>query len=78
MSRSVHPSDYYDSFTANNFAMFSKEVNIYGGGNCLDFSYIKLHPNFWSPNGKPYMLGRQQAANTAAALATSTAGFTLP
>jgi hypothetical protein len=71
-------ADYYDSFTANNFAMFSKEVNIYGGGNCLEFSYIKLHPDFWSPNGKPYMLGRQQAANTAAALATSTAGFTLP
>jgi mannosyltransferase OCH1-like enzyme len=40
-------SEFFDAFTDNNFAMFSKEVNVYGGGNCIEFSYIKLHPDFW-------------------------------
>jgi hypothetical protein len=42
-------SDFYDAFRDNHFAMFSKEVNVYGGGNCIEFSYIKLHPDFWGP-----------------------------
>ncbi len=52
-------ADYYDAFTANNFAMYSKEVNVYGGGNCLEFSYIKVHQDFW----------KQQAGNATAATA---------
>jgi hypothetical protein len=38
-----------------NFTMFSKEVNVYGGGNCLEFSYIKLHPDFWGSEFKANM-----------------------
>jgi hypothetical protein len=60
-------ADYYDAFTANNFAMYNKEVNVDGGGNCVEFSYIKLHPDFWGPKGKPYMVARQQAATPALA-----------
>lgn len=37
---------FFDSFTRQNFLMFSKEVNPWGGGGCLEFSYIKLHPDF--------------------------------
>lgn len=40
-------SDFFDAFMDNHFAMFSKEVNVYGGGNCIEFSYVKLHPDFW-------------------------------
>jgi len=40
-------ADFFDAFTENNFAMYSKEVNIYGGGNCIELSYVKLHPAFW-------------------------------
>jgi hypothetical protein len=65
-------ADYYDAFTANNFAMFSKEVNVDGGGNCVEFSYIKLHPDFWGPNGQPCMRARQQVATGSAAIETST------
>jgi len=43
----LNVAEFFDSFTANHFAMFSKEVNVYGGGNCVEFSYIKLHPDFW-------------------------------
>lgn len=38
---------YFDSFVQNNYFMFSKEVNPWGGGACLEFSYIKLHPDFY-------------------------------
>jgi hypothetical protein len=54
-------ADYYDSFTANNFAMFSKEIDVHSRGNCIEFGFIKLHPDFWGPDGKPFMLGRQEA-----------------
>jgi hypothetical protein len=66
--KAMQVADYYDYFTANNFAMFSKEVNVHGGGNCLEFSYIKLHPDFWGPDCKPFMLGMKQAANATAAV----------
>ena len=40
---------YFDSFAKNNLIMYSKEVNPWGGGDCLEFSYVKLHPNFLRP-----------------------------
>jgi hypothetical protein len=33
--------------TANNFAMFSKEANVYGGAQIPE-RYIKLHPDSWA------------------------------
>jgi hypothetical protein len=45
-------ADFFDAFRANNFAMFSKEVNVHGGGSCVEFSYMKLHPDFWGTDGK--------------------------
>jgi hypothetical protein len=67
--RPMQVADYYDSFTENNFAMFSKEVNIYGGGNCLEFSYVKLHPDFWGLDGKQYQKARATVAAHHAAVA---------
>ena len=34
--------DFFNSFLENNFYMYSKEVNPWGGGSCVEFSYIKL------------------------------------
>jgi hypothetical protein len=45
-------SDFFDAFTDNNFAMFSKETNMFGGGIGVEFSYVKLHPDFWGSTGK--------------------------
>jgi mannosyltransferase OCH1-like enzyme len=41
-------SDFFDAFINNNFAMFSM-VN---GGQVMDFSYVKLHPDFRGSTGK--------------------------
>jgi hypothetical protein len=38
--KAMQVADYYDSFTANNFAMSNKEVHVHGGGNCLEFAYL--------------------------------------
>lgn len=38
---------FFDSFVENHFAMLSKEVNPWGGGQYVEFSYIKLHPSFF-------------------------------
>jgi hypothetical protein len=45
-------SDFFDAFTDNNFAMFSKDTNIFGRGLAIEFSYVKLHPDFWGKTGK--------------------------
>lgn len=37
---------FFDSFIQNNYLMFSKEVNPWGGGQYVEYSYIKLHPDF--------------------------------
>ena len=37
---------FFDSFVKNDFVMFSKEVNPWGDGKYVEFSYIKLHQNF--------------------------------
>lgn len=44
--------DYFESYQRNNFLMFSKEVNGFGGGVNYDFSYIKLHPDFLHSQAK--------------------------
>ena len=36
-------SNFFHSFTANHYAMFHKEAGLDG----FDFSYVKLHPDFW-------------------------------
>jgi Methyltransferase domain len=41
--------NYFHSYKRHQFAMFSREVNGYGGGQYYEFSYIKLHPDFWDP-----------------------------
>jgi hypothetical protein len=43
---------FFDAFVKNNFFMFSKEVNPWGGGRYLEFSYIKLHPDFLGENSR--------------------------
>jgi hypothetical protein len=71
--KALNVANYYDAFTENNFAMFSKEVNVYGGGNCLEFSYVKLHPDFWGSEFKANMgKGRLVATPTSSLLRTST------
>jgi hypothetical protein len=45
-------SEFFDAFTDNNFAMFSKDTNFFGGGSGVEFSYLKLHPDFWGKSGK--------------------------
>jgi Methyltransferase domain len=44
--------DFFDSFERNNLLMYSKEVNPWGGGDSLEFSFLKLHPDFLN-NQKP-------------------------
>jgi hypothetical protein len=41
------PSTFFDEFRKNNFAMFSKEANVIAQGTCVEFGYVKLHPDFW-------------------------------
>jgi Methyltransferase domain len=44
---------YFQSFKQNQFAMFSKEQNGYSfWTTCYEFSYIKLHPNFWDQDAE--------------------------
>ncbi|CAB9501392.1 Pfam:DUF672 [Seminavis robusta] len=43
-----HGIDFFTSFKRNGFAMYSKEVNGFGDGKYYEFSYIKLHPQFWN------------------------------
>jgi Methyltransferase domain len=40
-------SNFFSAFRENNLAMFSKEVNVYTRGTCFEFSFVKLHPEFW-------------------------------
>ena len=37
---------FFDSFQQNNLYMYSKEVNPWGGGSCVEYSYIKLSETF--------------------------------
>jgi len=39
--------EFFESFKTNNFALFSKELTAYGNGLCVEFSFVKLHPDFW-------------------------------
>ena len=39
--------DFYKSFRENHFAMYSKEFNAIASAKCLEYSFIKLHPDFW-------------------------------
>jgi hypothetical protein len=48
----MNVSDFFDAFIDNNFAMFSKDTNVFGDGVGVEFSYIKLHPAFWGSTGK--------------------------
>jgi hypothetical protein len=62
---SMEIAEYYDAFTANNFAMY-----------CIECSYIKLHPDFWGPHGRPLMRVRdEQAAASFASRNVSSSGI---
>ena len=43
----MKPTELFDAFTKHGFAMYSKEVNSYGCGKAVEFSYLKMHPEFW-------------------------------
>jgi Methyltransferase domain len=40
-------SSFFAAFRNNNFAMFSKEPNLITSGNCMEYGFVKLHPDFW-------------------------------
>jgi hypothetical protein len=44
----MNATDYFDAFAEHGYLLFSKEVNIHpaAAGQCVEFSYIKLHPDF--------------------------------
>ena len=42
-------NEFFDSFTENDFVMYSKENNGWGVGDHYEFSYIKLHSDFLHP-----------------------------
>lgn len=37
---------FFDSFIQHDYVLYSKEVNPWGGGQYVEFSYLKLHPDF--------------------------------
>jgi hypothetical protein len=70
--KSMQVSDFFDAFTENNFAMFSKEVVPYSGGNCIEFGFVKLHSDFWGSAFKANFKNRRKhrgATSPAAMLA---------
>ena len=42
------PTEIFDAFTKHGFALYSKEVNSYACGKAVEFSYLKMHPDFWN------------------------------
>ena len=40
--------DFFPAFQKNHFALFSKEINVLAYGYAVEFSFIKLHPDFWA------------------------------
>jgi hypothetical protein len=43
----MNVADFFNAFRGNNFAMFSKEVNVQGEGKVMEFGYVKVQPDFW-------------------------------
>eukprot|EP00934_Nitzschia_sp_Nitz4_P009000 Nitzschia sp. Nitz4//scaffold51_size120721//61613//62572//NITZ4_003731-RA/size120721-processed-gene-0.126-mRNA-1//1//CDS//3329553874//8990//frame0 len=41
---------FFNSFLNNNFILYSKEVNPWGGGQYVEFSYLRMHPDFLGDN----------------------------
>ena len=39
--------DFFNSFAENHLAMYSKEFNAIAAGNLIEYSFIRLHPDFW-------------------------------
>jgi Methyltransferase domain len=39
---------YFQSYKQNQFAMFYREANVMIAAKCFEFSYVKLHPQFWN------------------------------
>jgi mannosyltransferase OCH1-like enzyme len=52
-------ADFFDSFTAQRYAMFNKAGNVHDRGESLEFGYVKLHPDFWKHDGKDFSVERQ-------------------
>jgi hypothetical protein len=44
----MRASDYFDAFKQAGFVLFNKEVNsAWGEGKCVEWSYLKLHADFF-------------------------------
>jgi mannosyltransferase OCH1-like enzyme len=52
-------ADFFDTFTAQRYAMFHKAGNVHDRGESLEFGFVKLHPDFWKHNGKDFSVDRQ-------------------
>jgi hypothetical protein len=52
-------ADFFDAFTAQRYAMFSKAGNVHDRGESLEFGYVKLHQDFWEHGGKDFSVDRQ-------------------
>lgn len=61
--KALNASEFFDSFTANQFAMFSKETNVFSGGIGIDFGYVKLRPSFWGSNFRASIPARHEYLN---------------
>jgi mannosyltransferase OCH1-like enzyme len=48
-------SDFFSAFTGRHFAMYSKDATAHG----FDFSFVKLHPDFWKSGGQDFTGMRQ-------------------
>jgi hypothetical protein len=38
---------FFQSFFDHGFGLFSKEQNPWGKGGCLEYSFVRLHLDFW-------------------------------
>jgi hypothetical protein len=42
-------SAFFDAFKDNGLVLYNKEVNsAWGKGRCVEWSYLKLHPEFFA------------------------------
>jgi hypothetical protein len=44
----VKTNDFFDDIQRAGFALFSKEINPYSPGDCLEWSFVKLSKDFFN------------------------------
>jgi mannosyltransferase OCH1-like enzyme len=52
-------AEFFDAFTAQRYAMFSKAGNVHDRGETLEFGFVKLQPDFWKHDGQDFSVDRQ-------------------